>query len=140
MERLLGESDEDLNARSSGPPLEEIRTVAEAAARRMLQDEELARLVSTLPIRHEALLKPEEATTPFVFRRIHALVEHGVEDGQVRTDVDIEVLCAHVHSALETAMRAWAEGRTADPVTRLRVLLDLAFEGIAAPLPPSGEG
>ncbi len=128
-ERLLG-GDGSEPTPDGGDPLAQIRAVAADAAKRMLTDEPLARLVYTLPVRHESLLKPDQPTTPAAFRTIHRLLEQAAARGQIRDDVPVDLLCVHVHSALETGMRAWAEGRTDDPVGRVNTLVDLALTGI----------
>ncbi len=115
------------------PPLQQITEVATDAVRRMVTRPELARFLYSLPVRHESLLKPEEETTPIVFRKIHRLLEAAAARAELRDDVPIDLMCVHVHTALETAMRAWAEGRVDDPVTRVRALVDLALHGVIAP-------
>jgi AcrR family transcriptional regulator len=131
-ERLLGDGDDELEP-ADGAPLERVRgTVANAIAR-MLGQEQLARFVYTLPVRHDTLLKPERPATPAVFRAVHRLIEEAVARGDARADVPVDLLCIQVHSALENAMRAWAEGRTDDPLARAEQLLDLALDGITRP-------
>jgi hypothetical protein len=96
----------------------------------MLEQEQLARFVYSLPLRHESLLKPDEPSTPAVFRAIHRLISEAVARGEARDDIPLDLLCIEVHGALEHAMRAWAEGRTNDPSARADQLLDLALTGI----------
>jgi AcrR family transcriptional regulator len=130
-ERLLGSDHDELAPADGSPPLERVRATVHNAIRRMLDQEQLARFVYSLPVRHESLLKPEEPTTPAVFRAIHHLIEEAVSNGEVRSDIPIDLLCIEIHAALENAMRAWAEGRTDDPTARAGQLLDLAVGGIA---------
>ena len=128
--RLLGgELDVDLE----GPTTTEdrVKTVVTAAVRQMIEQPELARFVYSLPVRHSALLRPQDAATPAVFGRIHALLEAGIAQGEVRSDQPVDLLCAHVHNALEAGMRDWAEGRVDEPMPRVAQLLDLAFHGVA---------
>lgn len=114
------------------PPLEKIGQVATGAARRMLRRQRLARLLYSLPIRHESLLKPDAPTTPAVFRTIHRLLEAAAARGELRTDVPLDLMCIHVHNALEAGMRGWAEGRTDDAVGRVKTLVELAVHGVVA--------
>ncbi len=131
LERLLGAEVEEEAPADGSPPLARVRETIRAAIRRMLAQEQLARFVYNLPVRHESLLKPDAPATPAVFRAVHRLIEEASARGEVRDDVPVELLCVQVHTALEGAMRAWAEGRTADPIARADQLLDLAFDGIA---------
>ncbi len=130
-ERLLGTDADEIEATDGSPPLPRVRTTVQNAIRRMLAQEQLARFVYSLPVRHESLLRPDAPSTPAVFRAIHRLIEEAAARGEVRDDVPIDLLCVQVHNALESAMRAWAEGRTADPLARADQLVDLALNGIA---------
>jgi AcrR family transcriptional regulator len=114
------------------PVLQQVEDVATTAASRMLDQPQLARFVYSLPFRHEALLKPEDEGTPGVFRTIHRLLERASLEGELRTDVPVDLMCIHVHNALEAGMRAWAEGLTDDPVERVRALVQLSLYGVAA--------
>lgn len=134
-DRLLGGEPEVESDDLAGTE-ERVRATAEAAIRRMLDQEQLARFVYSLPVRHTALLRPQHAATPVTFRRIHRLIEQGVQRGDVRDDQPVELMCSHVHGALETAMRDWAEGKVDDPIPRLGQLLELAFHGVAAAAAP----
>jgi len=128
-ERLLG-SDGDAAEPESDAPLDGVRAVVRDAIGRMLEQEELARFVYSLPVRHESLLKGDVPATPAAFRAIHRLLARAAQRGEIRDDVPLDLLCVHVHGALESAMRAWAEGRTDDPAARADLLVDLALEGI----------
>lgn len=127
--RLLG-SELDVDVTGLASTEERVKTVTAAAIRQMLEQPELARFVYSLPVRHSALLRPQDAATPAVFRRIHQLLEEGVAQGDVRSDQPIDLICTHVHGALEAGMRDWAEGRVDEPMPRVGQLLDLAFHGI----------
>lgn len=132
-ERLLGrepEPDPSCSA-STGSTEERVTAVVEAVAREMLQQEQLARFVYSLPLRHDALLRPGARNTPGVLIQVRHLLERGLATGDVRDDLVVDLLTRHVHAALETAMRDWAEGHADDPVAHLRVLLGLAFHGVA---------
>jgi AcrR family transcriptional regulator len=132
LQRLLGDGEEADAGDPALPPLERVHLVARSATSRIIANEALARFVYTLPVRHDSLLKPDVAATPAAFRTIHHLIEEAAERGDVRVDVPIDLVCAHVHNALETAVRAWAEGRTDDPLGYLEILLDLALHGVVA--------
>lgn len=134
-QRLLepdGEAVEVDGSSEVAPPLERVRTIVRDAIRRMLEQEELARFVYSLPVRHESLLKGDVPATPAVFRSIHRLLEQAAARGEIRDDVPVDLLCVHVHGALESAMRSWAEGATDDPIARADLLVDLALTGIVA--------
>ena len=130
-QRLLGTesgtADGDLP--TSGSTEQQVVAVVENAARRMLEQEQLARFVYSLPVRHSALLRPGEHTTPPVFARVTRMIEQGVVRGEVRDDLPVDLLARHILGAMETAMRDWAEGRVDDPLTHLRLLLGLGFHG-----------
>ena len=133
-ERLLGSGPDD--PADGSAPLERVRALVRTAIEQMLAQEPLARFVYSLPVRHESLLKPGRPSTPAVFTAIHRLLKEAVSRGEVRDDIPVDLLCIQVHAALENAMRAWAEGRTDDPLARADQLLDLALGGIR---PPQGE-
>jgi AcrR family transcriptional regulator len=133
--RLLGDQEPvDEPAPSRLGSYEQLLQAAREAVERMLEQEDLARFVYSLPLRHESLVRGPVTRTPHAFRRIHAIVEAGVAAGDIRDDVPADVLCGHVHGALETAMRDWAAGRVSDPVSHVEQLVDLAFHGVK----PSG--
>ena len=129
-ERLLGSGPDD--PADGSPPLERVRALVRTAIEQMLAQEPLARFVYSLPVRHESLLKPGRPSTPAVFTAIHRLLEEAVSRGEVRDDIPVDLLCIQVHAALENAMRAWAEGRTDDPLARADQLLELALGGITS--------
>jgi AcrR family transcriptional regulator len=131
-ERLLGADGEPAAPDAAEPPLDAVRTTVRETIRRMLEQEELARFVYSLPVRHESLVRGDVPSTPAAFRSIHRLLAQAAERGELRGDVPLDLLCVHVHGALESAMRAWAEGRADDPAARADVLVDLALNGIRA--------
>ncbi|WP_353508394.1 TetR/AcrR family transcriptional regulator [Intrasporangium sp.] len=130
-QRLLAAEVPD-HTRTNLPPLEQIEHVTIEAARGMLDQPQLARFLYSLPMRQEALLKPEDEATPAVFRTIHQLLETALDRGELRTDVPVDLMCVHVHNALEAAMRAWAGGLTDEPVERVRALVRLSLYGVVA--------
>jgi len=134
-ERLLGTESEAMTPDPSGltgseSAEQQIVVVVEAAVRRMLEQEQLARFVYSLPVRHSALLRPGARTTPPVFVQVTRLPEAAGEHGEVRRDVSVALLARHVLEAMETAMRDWADDRVEDPVGHVRMMLDLAFQGV----------
>ena len=134
-ERLLGPGSEATPPASPEEPgsatIEElVVTAVEDAVQRMLAQDDLARFVYSLPVRHSALLRPEVRTTPPVFVEVTHLLEQGVHRGEVRDDIPVDLLARHVLAALETAMRDWAEARVEDPMAHLRIMLALSFHGV----------
>lgn len=130
-ERLLGEdTGHDPPADPSSSTEEQVGVAIEDAVRQMLDQEQLARFVYSLPVRHSALLRPGAHSVPPVFARVTTLLERGVERSDVRDDVPIPLLARHVLTALETAMRDWAEEHVDDPLEHLRLLLRLSFQGV----------
>jgi len=134
-ERLLGAEE----ALAPEPPADASQTterqivgLVEAAVRRMLEQERLARFVYSLPVRHSALLRAGARTTPPVFQQVNRLLERAVEQGAVRDDLPVALLTRHVLDALETGMRDWAEARAKDPLGHVRLMLELAFSGLSA--------
>lgn len=130
-QRLLGTESgtADGELPTSGSTEQQVVAVVENAARRMLEQEQLARFVYSLPVRHSALLRPAAHTTPPVFAQVTRMIEQGVVRGEVRDDLPVGLLARHILGAMETAMRDWAEGRVDDPLTHLRLLLGLGFHG-----------
>jgi AcrR family transcriptional regulator len=130
-ERLLGTASEQ--EPGSGPVEQQVVAAIEGAVARMLEQEQLARFVYSLPVRHSALLRPGVRATPYVFEQVTRLLEQGAGTGEIRTDVPAPLLARHVLAALETAMRDWAEGEVDKPLGRVRLLLALSLDGIVAP-------
>ncbi len=130
-ERLLGTASEQ--EPGSGPVEQQVVAAIEGAVARMLEQEQLARFVYSLPVRHSALLRPGVRATPYVFDQVTRLLEQGAGTGEIRTDVPAPLLARHVLAALETAMRDWAEGEVDKPLGRVRLLLALSLDGIVAP-------
>lgn len=131
-ERLLGVEPEPNAVAQEITDSTEVRITGllVSAATKMLEQELLARFVYSLPVRHSALLRPGSVATPYVLQHVQQLLKQGVEKGDVRTDLPLELLTLHVHAALEMAMRDWAEGNTEDVLGHLRDLIRLAFHGI----------
>lgn len=135
-ERLLGAEatpTTSIDLPDSATAEQQVVTAVEEAVRRMLAQEDLARFVYSLPVRHSALLRPEVRTTPPVFAQVTDLLEQGVDRGEIRDDIALDLLARHVLAALETAMRDWAEGRIDDPVEHVRTMLTLSFHGATRP-------
>jgi AcrR family transcriptional regulator len=130
--RLLGREPVDV---PPGPPadvLPRVREVLTGAATRMVANEQLARFVYTLPIRHAALLG--DGARPPVLDVVERMIEEGAAVRAVRTDIPPALITAHIARTFEAAMRDWAEGRAPDISGHLSLLLDLAFQGVAASL------
>lgn len=128
--RLLGR---EPVAAPPGPPadaLPRIRDLLVGAATRMVANEQLARFVYTLPIRHAALLG--QGARPPVLNVVERMIEEGASARAIRTDVPPTLITAHIARTFEAAMRDWAEGRAADAASHLTLLLDLAFQGVQA--------
>ena len=132
-ERLLGVEagpESLLESPGSGSTEQQVTAVVEDAVRRMLGQEQLARFVYSLPVRHSALLRPGAHSVPPVFGRVSVLLGRGVESGEVRHDVPLPLLTRQVLDALETGMRDWAEEHVQDPLEHVRVMLGLTFRGV----------
>ncbi|MGC1210073.1 MAG: helix-turn-helix domain-containing protein [Micromonospora sp.] len=128
--RLLGR---EPVAAPPGPPadaLPRIRELLIGAATRMVTNEQLARFVYTLPIRHAALLG--QGARPPVLEVVERMIEEGAAAGAIRADIPAALITAHIARTFEAAMRDWAEGRAADAAPHVALLLDLAFEGVEA--------
>lgn len=132
-QRLLGDDAAPEPAPGSGADgstQQLVLALLEDTVRKMLDQEQLARFVYSLPVRHSALLRPGVRSIPPVFGQVSAKLERGVQRGDVRADVALPLLTRQVLTALETAMRDWAEGQVDDPLEHLRLILGLAFEGV----------
>lgn len=104
--------------------------LVEDAVRQMLEQEQLAKFVYSLPVRHSALLRPGVQITPPVFTQVTSLLTQATERGELREDVPVALLARHVLAGMETALRDWAEGRVDDPLGHVRLMLGLAFHGV----------
>lgn len=134
-ERLLGAGAEmapSEDVLSAGSVQQQVTIVVEDAVRRMLEQEQLAKFVYSLPVRHSALLPPGATTTPPVSTEVTRLLEQAAQRGEIRDDMPVVLLARHVLAALEAGMRDWAEGHVDDPLDRVRLMLDLSFHGITA--------
>jgi AcrR family transcriptional regulator len=111
-----------------GTVAERIAALLAGTAARMVEHEQLARFVYTLPLRHDALLA-DEAVRPAFIVAVDALVAEGVAAGEVREDLPQDTLTGHLARAFEQAMRDWASGHTDDPAGHVTRLIDLALHG-----------
>lgn len=125
--RLLGRDPVPLPPGEAADTVARVRELLTAAATRMLANEQLARFVYTLPIRHASLIGA--GARPAVLDSVERLVEQGAAAGAIRDDIPPSLITAHLARAFEAAMRDWAEERVPDPLTHLETLLDLAFQG-----------
>jgi AcrR family transcriptional regulator len=126
--RLLGREPAALPPGDPGDAVSRVRGLLRDAATRMVADEQLARFVYTLPIRHAALVG--EGARPPVLDLVEQVIEEGAAAGAVRDDVAPTLLTAHLARTFEAAMRDWAEGRIDHVGRHLETLLDLAFDGV----------
>lgn len=134
-QRLLGSEDVGESTSPAEPTIagsieQQVTWVVEAAVKRMLEQEQLAKFIYSLPVRHSALLRPGVRTAPPAFEQVTHLIEQGVARGEFRDDLSVELLARHILGALETAMRDWAEDRVGDPLPQLRLMLGLGFHGV----------
>ena len=107
-----------------------VKALARAIADRTLEREQLARFVYALPVRHEALLSVEPVRLPHACRQIDGLLAEADAAGELRAGVPLDAVRAHVHAAIETAMRAWATGQAPDALAEVDRQLDLALYGV----------
>lgn len=128
--RLLGSEPVAAPPGSPAEALPRIRELLVQAATHMVANEQLARFVYTLPIRHAALLG--QGARPPVLDVVERMIAEGAAAGAVRTDIPPALITAHVARTFEAAMRDWAEGRASDVASHLTLLLDLAFQGVPA--------
>jgi AcrR family transcriptional regulator len=137
-EEILAELFARLLGRDPVPPppggpreaLSRVRALLTAGAAQMQGDEQLARFVYTLPIRHTSLIGA--GASPPVLETVQRLVEEGAGEGAVRADVSPALITAHIARTFEAAMRDWAEGRVPDAAAHVSLLLDLAFDGVTS--------
>lgn len=125
--RLLGKDPVPPPPGGASETLPRVRALLTTAAAQMRDNEQLARFVYTLPIRHTSLIG--EGARPPVLETVEHLIEEGAAVGAVRTDVSPALITAHIARTFEAAMRDWAEGRASDAVSHVDLLLDLAFDG-----------
>jgi AcrR family transcriptional regulator len=97
-------------------------------ARRMAEQEQLARFVYSLPLRHDALLGAQAVRPAFV-EAVAALVADCVQTGELRDDLPPATMTGHLVRTFETAMRDWAAGEVADPAEHVARMADLALGG-----------
>lgn len=127
------EAVEDIAAEdSAGDIAERVKSAARQLVSKMLEREQLARFVYSLPVRHEALLGEQQPQMPPALRLVDRLIEQAAAAGELRDDVPTELVCGQVHGTIETTLREWAAGRVPDPHARLDQRLDLIFGGAQA--------
>jgi AcrR family transcriptional regulator len=126
--RLLGSEPVAMPMGAPTDALARVRDLLVEAATRMVANEQLARFVYTLPIRHAALLG--QGTRPPFLDLVERTVSQAAEVRAVRTDIPPELITAHIARTFEAGMRDWAEGRATDVGSHLSRLLDLAFHGV----------
>jgi AcrR family transcriptional regulator len=97
-------------------------------ARRMAEQEQLARFVYSLPLRHDAVLGAQAVRPAFV-EAVAALVAECVQTGELRDDLPPATLTGHLVRTFETAMRDWAAAEVADPAEHVARMADLALAG-----------
>jgi AcrR family transcriptional regulator len=114
-----------------GSAADRVTALLVGTARRMAEQEQLARFVYTMPLRHEALVG-DQAVRPGFIDAVAALLAEGVAAGELRDDVPAEVMTGHVMRAFEAAMRDWAGGRSGDPAAHVGRMVDLALHGCRA--------
>ena len=126
--RLLGNTEEAAPA-SGDDPASQVRSLLDATAATMLQDDLLARFVYSIPIRHDAVL-PGGAAVPTAFTEIRDILEAATNDGRLRDDISLDRAMDMLGRAFESAMREWAQHHIEDPRPRLREFLDIIFGGL----------
>lgn len=119
-------------ASDDGDVAERVKRAARALASTMLEQEQLARFVYSLPVRHEALVGDRRPQLPPALRTVDELLDEAASRGELRADVPLEMVRGHVHAAIETAMREWAAGGAAEPYDRLDQHLDVVFHGVTS--------
>ena len=125
--RLLSERPDGAPGR--GPAPERIRRLLVTTAEQMVQQEDLARFVYSVPLRHDALL-PGRSGEPQIMKDVHELVIAGIKSGDLRDDVPADVLSHHIARTFEAAMREWATRAVSNAPERVEVLLSVAIDGI----------
>ncbi|MFW6205442.1 MAG: hypothetical protein ACOC96_10745, partial [Actinomycetota bacterium] len=114
-----------------GSAADRITALLVGTARRMVEQQQLARFVYSLPLRHDALLG-EQAVRPGFVDTLARLVGECVSRGELRDDLPPETLVGHVMRAFEAAMREWAAGHTDDPSAHVARMVELALHGCRA--------
>jgi hypothetical protein len=114
-----------------GSAADRVTALQVGTATRMAEQEQLARFVYTVPLRHEALVG-DQAVRPGFIDAVAALLAEGVAAGELRDDVPAELMTGHVMRAFEAARRVWAVGRCGDPAAHVGRMVDLALHGCRA--------
>jgi hypothetical protein len=94
----------------------------------MTEQEQLARFVYSLPLRHDALVDAQTARPAFI-KAVDALVAECVRTGELRDDLPPATLTGHLVRSFEAAMRDWAAAEVADPAGHVARMVDLALRG-----------
>lgn len=128
-ERLLGAA-ASVTPPPPGDPESQVRTLLAETAGHMLEDEQLARFVYSLPIRHDAVL-PGGAAVPVVFTEVREVLDAAAARGELRSEVSVNRAMDLLGRAFEVAMREWASGHAEDPRVALAELVHLLFAGLA---------
>lgn len=114
---------------TAGDIVARVKAAAGVMVTTMLEQEQLAKFVYSLPVRHDALLGAKQLQVPPALRLIDRLLEDAAAVGELRDDIPNDLVCAAVHGAVEATMRDWAAGRRGDPLLSLDQRLDLIFGG-----------
>lgn len=109
-------------------PADRLTALLVGTAQRMAEQEQLARFVYSLPLRHDALLGAQAVRPAFV-EAVDALVADCVQAGELRDDLPPATLTGHLVRTFETAMREWAAAEVADPAEHVARMTDLALRG-----------
>ncbi len=109
-----------------------VRELLAKTINHMLENDQLARFVYSLPVRHDAVL-PGGVGEPAVFRAVRLAFRQALDAGEVRDGLNVDRVLEILGDVFESAMRDWAVGSVEDPVERLGELLDVVFGGITAP-------
>lgn len=128
--RLLGSAEAPVSDSSAGPEAV-VLTLLETTAATMLQDEQLARFVYSIPIRHDAVL-PGGAAVPTVFKEIRDVLAAATDEGALRDGISLDRAMDLLGRAFESSMREWAEHHIDDPQPRLREFVDIIFGGLGS--------
>lgn len=113
----------------TGDIVTRVKAAARALVVTMLGQEQLARFVYSLPVRHDALIGSKQAQIPPALGLIDRLLEQAASAGELRDDIPDDLVCAAVHGAVEATMRDWAAGRGGEPLASLDQRLELIFRG-----------
>lgn len=113
----------------TGTPIARLCSLLVDTAQLMVANEDLARFVYSVPLRHDAIL-PGGLGQPLVMQSVHRLVVEGMNAGVLRDDVPAELLSQHLARSFEAAMREWATGMADDAAQQVGMHLDVAVNGV----------